>query len=941
MKIYRDGLAVFDVKIGIDTVFTQELMGEHFISNNFIVREPIALILGDYIELGVEKFYLNTAPNIEKLNNFTYRYECRWEAEVYKLYNKILMDEGAADFSYSGTVEDFMLLIQENINSIDPGWAVDYPENTAVKTITFTNESCRIALNKIMDEYGLEYRLVQREIIVRPDVGFNSLYQFEYGRNKGAYRLERNTVIDKNIITRLYAFGAQRNLAFDYREGSRRLVFETGDPAKRYIEANTNLFGVKEGSVNFEDIYPRRTGVISAINAENPNVFTDDGMDFNLLNFLLEGNTAKVVFKSGDLIGNEFELSKYDHGTKTFTLIPTTESNDYTLPNTVVKPAVGDEYTLVDIRMPQSYIDAAEQELLDAALDYLDKHKSPQVTYTLDIDEKYIRKNNVEIACGMRVGVKDVPLGIEESIRISAISFPLVNPQKITATIADNIPNTLTERIIKDTIQSKGEIIKIKKNTYDQYRESIKRFRDFQNEYFDPDGFFDGTKIKPDTIQTGSIAVGSRSQNFGLSGVEIEANFEGDPNRIRISGGQLIHFEIEIEGLGYVWEMDPVIINALNPATRYYIYARCNKSALSGTWVVSTDPITSEQETGWYHFWLGILYPVGENSLRYFMFTKGMTFIVGDTITTGRIKSQDDVNFFDLTQGVFNLGDAENGLDWGVTNEGKLTIRGAIISNAVFAEDGVIQNLRVSSLKTESTGKRIEILADDGGDPATPLHNMKFYDENGNLALTLDTAVDTENSSTPSAGFRIQKHGSSRKGLMSQNGIMSSGSFLTDSDLPTNQHYGSLLGILKEKFFTAFGLRAGVIGMDATDPNAGSPSYGGWFNTILVHGLNIGVKSINANYTASVEDTVISCYNHSPIEIKLPPMPKEGKWLMIRTNFNNPTQISGNGKQIWVKGAVNSIALAGTNYSRWGRMHMLIWDGDYWLYNVAPAIGTE
>lgn len=940
MQIKRDGVTVFSVNIGPSTVFTHQLMGEHKISAEWISSQPIEITLGDYIELGAEKFYLNLLPQVEKLNNFTYKYTATFEGEIYKLFNKLFQDEGAAEFTYFGDVIDYLDLIVSNLNSVETGWTFIAPENVTPVSINFSGDSCRQALTKICEAFELEFRLVQKEIILAENVGFNSTYQFEYGRGKGLYSLVRNSVVEKGVITRLYGYGGSRNLSFDYRSGSKRLVFEVGDPAKRYVEANVNLFGIRESSVVFENIYPNRTGEVSALVPGSIFKVIDSSLDFNINDYLLEGQEAKIVFKTGALAGYEFPITAYDHATKQITFGEFVDSNDYKLPNSLNFAEIGDLYTLVNIKMPEAYIEAAEGQLLEATQDYLDKVKSPRAIYTLNIDERFIRANGVELTCGMKIGIRDEALGLEDSIRIFAISFPLVNPKQIVAEIADNIPVTSVERIRKDSVKTKNEISTIDRTREENYRDSVRKWRQLQEKIFDPDGYFDPTNIRPGSIETLQLTVGANSQNFGLNLVEIEANFEGDPNRIRISGGQLIHFEIEIPDLGYVWTMDQRIQNDLVSGDFYYVYARCNKAALSGSWVISTAPIKSEEETGFYHFWLGVLYPE-ESGRRYFMFTKGMTFIVGDSITTGVIKDLSGLNFFDLSQGKFSVGDEINGLDWGVTEPGKLTIRGAIITNAIFANDGVIENLRVSSLKTANSGKRLEILADDGGDPATPLHNLKFYDVDGNLALTLDTAVDAGNSSTASAGFKIEKHGSSRKALMTQNGIMSSGSFLTDSDLPTNQHLGSLLGILKEKFFSAFGIRAGVIGFDATDPATGNPSYGGWFNTFFGGGMNIGVRQITANYTATLDDTLISCYNSSPIEINLPANPRPGKWILVRTNFNVVTQINGNGNTIWVKGGVSSIAVSGSSYSRHGRMHMLIWDGTYWLYNAIPAVGTD
>lgn len=927
LSIFRAGVNINNARIGIDSTLTYQLMGEHKVDAQWVSAAPVPLALGDYIEVGIERFYLNILPQVVKVNNLTYRYTAIFESELYKLFNKIFMDEGAAEFTYFGTPDEYIQLILDNMNSIDPGWTMDVDTDLNPISIPFNGESCRQALSRIMEAFGLEFRLVQKEIIVRKDVGFSSLYVLEYGRGKGLYELTRTSVVEKGVITRLFAFGGERNLAFDYRGGARRLVFESGDPVVRHLEANVANFGIKEGTVTFDDIYPQRTGSVTA--TADKNTVTDASLDFNINDQLLAGVVAKIVFKTGALAGQEFEIKSYNHTTKTIVFLDRIEANDMTFPQLPsFVPAIADQYTLVNIKMPQTYITAAEAELLAAATEYLDRVKTPRVTYTLAIDEKFIRVNGVEIACGMRVTVKDTALGLDDLIRIYSIQYPLVNPSQITAQIADTIPVSTVERIIKDTAKGKTEIINLDRTMAELYRESTQRFRDFFNTYFDPDGQFDGP-IKPGTVQTGAIAVGTRSQNFGLNGVEIEANFEGDPNRLRISGGQLIHFEIEIEGLGYIWAMDPAIFNALISANLYYVYARCNRAALAGTWVVSTERILAEDEPGFYHFWLGMLYPVADGK-RFFMFTKGMTFIVGDTITTGIIKDLSGLNFFDLTQGVFNLGDETNGMDWGVTEAGKLTIRGAIIANAIFANDGVIENLRVSSLKTANEGKRLEILADDGGDPATPLHNLKFYDAAGNLALTLDTDVDAGSSSTPSAGFKVQKHGSTRQALMTQNGIMSSGSFLGDPALPTNQDLGSIIGILKEKFFSIAGIRAGVIGFDATDPISNNPSFGGWFNSLFAGALHVGSKEITGSYVCNQFDTIISCYNASANNVDLPPSPRPGRMMVIRRN-DGPVNIRGNGKSIRVNGLVSAKGMGASGGQ--GDCAILFFDGTAWTFN--------
>src|SRR5690606_29051108 len=99
-----------------------------------------------------------------------------------------------------------------------------------------------------------------------------------------------------------------------------------------------------------------------------------------------------------------------------------------------------------------------------------------------------------------------------------------------------------------------------------------------------------------------------------------------------------------------------------------------------------------------------------------------------------------------LSPGVLKLGDEDQGLDWGVRQEGQLTIKGARVSKMIFAEDAEIINLTVKSLRTSSTGQRMEIL--EGA------NNLKFYNAAGNLVLTIDDSIDADQAGEPLAGVK-------------------------------------------------------------------------------------------------------------------------------------------------------------------------------------------
>ncbi|MDO6808073.1 hypothetical protein Q4603_05620 [Zobellia galactanivorans] len=670
------GQIVAELPIDEGTVLVHKLMGEHRVDCTSIVSEPVDVRIGDYIEHQGELFYINVEPAVKKINNFTYEYTIAFEGEVYLLYNKLFLDEGASDFSYTGKVSDFMRLIVSNMNEISQGWSyAAYPDE--IRTISFSADNCRTALSKILEEFNSEFRLSGRQIVVSPagDV-LVSNYRFEYGRGKGLYSIERIAIDRANMVTRAYGYGGRKNLGPDYRSGSNRLL-----PTVPYLEANTAIYGIREGIYTNDDLYPQRTGSVSAIDVADPFSFVDASLDFDINDYLLEGTVAKVVFKSGDLAGNEFEIKRYLNGDKKLFIIPFSEESGYVLPNELNRPRVGDTYTLVDIEMPESYKIDAEEEL-DRQLDeYIKANSVPKVTYGVALDEKYMRDEGIVLQPRTMVNVIDADLGIDADLRVTEVSYPILYPLRVTAVISDDVTYTVQERLIKETVDN-GKVVKnVDLRRAELSRRTAGRFRELQDLVFDADGYFDGTKLKPNSVETLYLSVGAKSQNFGLSGVVIDPQPGGSSANLIISAGQLVHYEIEIEGVGYIWEMNAGTITGLDPSKPYYVYARCNRSTLSGLWVALENPIKTDAYTGMYHFYVGILY-AEKDGRRDFDFTNGMTYINGDTITTGKIKSVDGQSYFDLSQGQFRAGGTDSSIDWNVTTPGRLTIKGSILQTA-------------------------------------------------------------------------------------------------------------------------------------------------------------------------------------------------------------------------------------------------------------------
>ena len=923
ITVFRADAELCQFEIDERTEYIHKLMGEHKIEADFIAPEMLPIQIGDYIVHGAERFYVNAPPGIEKFNNFTYNYTITFEGEIYTLYRKLLLDEGSADFPYNGSPEDHLLLLLGNINTIDPGWTIANVDALPNMQIDYNGDTCRTALTKIAEKFKLEFRLVGRAIFLERSVGAETNLTFEYGPGKGLYSLTRSSIDDKNLVTRVYGFGSRKNLSADYRGGLSRLTFEG-----LYIDQNTGIYGIREGKYENDDIFPQRTGTVTGINPDDRFQFEDSALEFDINEQLLEGTVAKVVFKTGALAGYEFEIERYRNDAKVINFLVFNEDNDYQLPNALNFPEVGDEYTLVDIKMPEIYIVEAEQDVMDGTQAYADENSVPRVNYDLDIDEKCVRETGADVKVGFIVRVQDVKLGLDSRIRIAEISYPLVNPDKIAAKISDTIPYTVQERVIADTIDNKVEVRDVDRRRVELARRSAKRFRSLQGLLFDADGYFDGSKIKPNSIETLMLTVGAKSQNFGLIGVTIEANAGGDVNAMNISGGQLAHYEIEIEGLGYVWDVDPAIFLGLDPLKPYYVYAKCSNSSLTGVWEISETPRRTTDEVGYYLFNLGILYAVTEGR-RDFDFTNGMTYINGDTITTGRIKSLDGLNFFDLADGSFKVGNEKSSLDWNVTEKGQLTLKGVLVSSMIFTENAVIENLMVRNLKTRESGKRIEIT--EAG------NSLVMYNRNDEEVVRIDDDIDNDFDLEVGAqllgGLRARNPKNDRSVELTGLGLYTDGSEKSWYHNALERGKASFIA----KLFGSGTGSAAVVGVNATgnDTNYGGNFVGGVRVGSGGRGLQIEnavhykIRRTSSGTSVRADDYELSCYNDQNIPILLPPNPYDGRTVIVRRNNGADVNVQGNGKQILRNGLVNNVVVGEGK----GDCGYFRYDGAYWLYN--------
>lgn len=377
----------------------------------------IDLQVGDYVEVFGDRYVLNVLPNIEKTSDRMYSYVIEFEGKQYDLLKTTFIDVDSkylatgGIFTMIGKLEVFAELIVNNLNRDGANeWElgdVNSDVNT-VQTIPFSDNNCLQVAQQLCELYEVSYYVervspnkwklhFKRKTDVLPDV-------LKYGRNNGLYSITQEPVKEGGLINRLFVYGSQKNLPTNYRGGSIRLKLPKHvipSEALPYIQDPISIqnYGVVEGSVTYEDVFPSREGTVTAVGGTSYD-FYDIGMDFDLTEtingvttYLINGVTAKIVFTSGDLMGYEFEVSAYDHSIKRFTINPYTDENGIVFPdNTVLARTVknGDKYIIYDIQLPQTYVSNAEMELLRRGREALLKLREPLVNYSVRVDPYFV-----------------------------------------------------------------------------------------------------------------------------------------------------------------------------------------------------------------------------------------------------------------------------------------------------------------------------------------------------------------------------------------------------------------------------------------------------------------------------------------------------------------------------------------------------------------------
>lgn len=731
-----------------EATLTSSLMGDDYISLKIVSSEWLSFAKGDKIIVGGNEYSIRATTTREIVSEGYYNYEPVFYGVMYDLMKTIYRncdkygksDKSTFDLTY--TIKEFVQVLIYNLERDYPGvWKFDEdncPE-TEAKTIQFSGVNCLQALQTLCnsEQFNLEFQITQDNGIRTIHIGKfgkrinppNGADFFEWGKGNGLYNLKEQKIDDKAIITRLWVEGGTTNIRSDYRGYAERLqlpmqrmnqydhtladgtvvkanteMIGISDESKRYIE-NAELrdkIGSEEDVKTYDNIYPKRTGKVTAVVADDICAFVDDTMDFDLNKkddkgtvYLVDGVSAKITFTSGRLAGQQFELNAkggYDDKTKTFKIIPFTDNRGLTIPSEETKNSffieVGNTYKITDIYLPEQYEKRAEEDLWYAGSDDFKDASQVKAQYALTFDRLYFLQSlssdtdTSVFAVGDYVPVKDTRFGIEKTMRIQKITRNLLLEHDYQITLADSTAISIQTQTVLTVIDHENVINNNRLRDLNKARRGWRTTEDLRNMVYDTDGYFDTENIKPNSIDTNMLTVGAKSQQFVLSGCVLKANFGGNPNMFVATAGILSHLTIDNDKIRS-WQMNEASFE-LQSTGGYYLFAKCSKSGENGVWYLTQEQLKFEptSDPNNYYFQVGIISSLySDDNFRDFQTTYGFTRINGNTITTGRIITSDGECYLDLDGNKFRIGDSASSIDWNVSAKSRLTLKNVSVAS--------------------------------------------------------------------------------------------------------------------------------------------------------------------------------------------------------------------------------------------------------------------
>lgn len=283
---HKDGSKLTDVNEEQITVhgleYSDSWMGECFVAINFKHEVPINFQIGDYIVYRGERFELNYEPGKDKQarpdtygEGFVYdsvKFNALQDELARAEFLDVVLNDNELHYTalpkfpfYVQTLDDLLDRIQANLDeqigkglwkiysrnmersvqrgALESEWMSMYGEGTRDNviesmSITVDSQTCWQALSLVNEKWGINFIVRGRNVYVGT-TGIQANHIFKYGLGEGLYEIVQNADSDQSVVTRLRAYGSEKNLPSHYY----------ADLGVKYV---ANITKVVEASTNVE-----------------------------------------------------------------------------------------------------------------------------------------------------------------------------------------------------------------------------------------------------------------------------------------------------------------------------------------------------------------------------------------------------------------------------------------------------------------------------------------------------------------------------------------------------------------------------------------------------------------------------------------------------------------------------------------------------------------
>lgn len=260
---HKDGSKLTDVNGEQITVhgleYSDSWMGECFLTINFKHEVPINFQIGDYIVYRGERFELNYEPGKDKQarpdtygEGFVYdsvKFNALQDELSRAEFLDVVLNDNELHYTalpkfpfYVQTLDDLLDRIQANLDeqigkglwkiysrnmersvqrgALESEWMSMYGEGTSDNviesmSITVDSQTCWQALALVNEKWDINFIVRGRNVYVGT-TGIQANHIFKYGLGEGLYEIVQNADSDQSVVTRLRAYGSEKNLPSHY-----------------------------------------------------------------------------------------------------------------------------------------------------------------------------------------------------------------------------------------------------------------------------------------------------------------------------------------------------------------------------------------------------------------------------------------------------------------------------------------------------------------------------------------------------------------------------------------------------------------------------------------------------------------------------------------------------------------------------------------------------